>query len=131
VRATPPNGGKQHEHLRSLARRRLRRVTQDNNQDLWNAIRIIREVVEVLGPVGAMESEEAVLCLAGHDPNIQCSASTDNFLPCCDANTAWIAQRVAPSARKARAWVSSACSVIRRADGPPARMWNNTNALKV
>jgi hypothetical protein len=31
----------------------------------------------------------------------RCSASSDSLLPCCASSTAWIARRVAPSARSA------------------------------
>jgi hypothetical protein len=40
----------------------------DNDHNAWQALRMIREAVETLGPPGVLPSEEAVLTLYGREP---------------------------------------------------------------
>jgi hypothetical protein len=40
----------------------------ENYRNAWQALRMIREAVEMLGPPGILPSEEAVLALYGAEP---------------------------------------------------------------
>jgi hypothetical protein len=43
-------------------------VLLENYRNAWQALRIVRETIEALGPPGALPSEEAVLKLYGPEP---------------------------------------------------------------
>ena len=43
-------------------------VALENYRDAWQALRMIREAIETLGPPGVLPSEEAVLKLYGPEP---------------------------------------------------------------
>ncbi len=43
-------------------------VALDNYRNAWQALRMIREAVETLGPPGVLPSETAVLTLYGPEP---------------------------------------------------------------
>lgn len=45
-----------------------------NLRDAWAALRMIREAVETLGPVGAMPSEEHVACAIAPTPDAEAEA---------------------------------------------------------
>ena len=40
----------------------------ENYRNAWQALRMVRETIETLGPPGALPSEEAVLKLYGPEP---------------------------------------------------------------
>jgi hypothetical protein len=43
-------------------------VLLENYRNAWQALRMVRETIETLGPPGALPSEEAVLKLYGPEP---------------------------------------------------------------
>jgi hypothetical protein len=43
-------------------------VALENYRNAWQALRMIREAIETLGPAGVLPSEEAVLKLYGPEP---------------------------------------------------------------
>jgi hypothetical protein len=43
-------------------------VALENYRNAWQALRMIREAIETLGPPGVLPSEEAVLKLYGPEP---------------------------------------------------------------
>jgi hypothetical protein len=52
-------------------------VALENYRNAWQALRMIREAVETLGPPGVLPSEEAVLALYGPEPIHEAQAIVD------------------------------------------------------
>jgi hypothetical protein len=49
----------------------------ENYRNAWAGLRLIREVVETLGPPGALPSQEAVITLYGPEPIDEAQAIVD------------------------------------------------------
>lgn len=58
-------------------------VAAANRENAWAALRMIRQAVEELGPVGALVSEEAVLQLYGPEPVHEAQAIIEGIQKLC------------------------------------------------
>ncbi len=54
-------------------------VLLENYRNAWQALRMVRETIETLGPPGALPSEEAVLKLYGPQPIHEGEAIVDTL----------------------------------------------------